>query len=229
MLRTDFGRYKYLALLAMLSVIFNVITNVIGARLVSFGGAPVSVSVYTFPMFFLLSDILTEVYGYAQARSVLWMSIFARILTGAIIWLTLLIPPSPLFKDEAAYQLVLSSGLRIAAAGIFASWAGDIFNSYILAKMKVRNKGNYMWLRFTGSTFLGEIVNSLAFFSIAFAGKMPVDTLCYGMAMSCVAKTLWEIVALPITYPVVAWLKKIEKVDHYDRHTDFNPFIMDGR
>jgi uncharacterized integral membrane protein (TIGR00697 family) len=228
MLRTDFGRYKYLGMLAILSVIFNVITNVIGARLVIFGGASVSVSVYTFPMFFLLSDILTEVYGYAQARNVLWISISARVLAGVVIWLTLLIPASPIFKDEAAYQLVLSSGLRMAAAGIVAGWAGDIFNSYILAKMKIWNKGNHMWLRFTGSTFLGEIVNSLAFFSIAFVGKMPIDALFYGMAMSCLAKTLWEIIALPITYPVVKWLKKVEGIDHYDRRTDFNPFITDA-
>jgi uncharacterized integral membrane protein (TIGR00697 family) len=228
MLRTDFGRFKYLGFLAILSVTFELITNFTSARLVTFWGVTVSASIYCFPMVFLISDILTEVYGYSQARNILWISIFCRMLAGVVVWLMLLIPPSPVFTNDAAYQMVLSTGLRIAIAGLIAGFTGDIFNSYVLAKMKIWNNGKQLWARFVMSTFLGEGVNSILFFTVAFYGVVPMHDLVPGILMSWLAKTLWEIMALPLTYPLVRWLKKSEGIDHYDRHTNFNPLISDA-
>jgi uncharacterized integral membrane protein (TIGR00697 family) len=229
MLRTDFGRYKYLGLLAMLSVTFELISNFTAARLVTFGGVSLSVSIYCFPMFFLIADVITEVYGYSFARNILWISILCRALTGVIVSLLLLVPPSPIFTSDAAYQQVLSTGLRMGMAGLVAGFTGDICNSYVVAKMKIWNKGGHLWARFVSSTFFGEGVNSLFFYSLAFYGVMPLKALLPGILVSWLAKTLWEIVALPVTYPIVNWLKKIEGVDHYDRNTDFNPFITDAK
>ena len=227
MIRTHFGKYRYLGVLAILSVTFALISNFTASRLISFGGATLSVSIYCFPMFFLISDILTEVYGYAQARTVVWLSIFSRLISGVVIALLLLIPAAPDFTNDAAYQLVLSSGLRASLAGLVAGFAGDMFNNYIVAKMKIWSSGRNLWARFVGGTFVGESVNSVAFYGLAFYGIIPNHKLILSMIMASIAKTLWEILALPLTYPLVRWLKKIEAVDYYDTHTNFNPLIID--
>jgi len=228
MFRTQFGKFKYLGLLAILSVSFELIANFTAARLVTFGGVTLSVSIYSFPMVFLISDILTEVYGYAQARTILWLSIFSRILAGAVVYVMLLIPAAPGFTNDSAYQLVLSTGLRIAVAGLIAGFTGDICNNYIIAKMKIWSRGKNLWARFVSGTFIGEGINSIAFYGIAFSGILSTEQLVTGMVMATVAKTVWEIVALPITYPIVKWLKKIEAIDYYDTHTNFNPLIIDA-
>jgi hypothetical protein len=135
------------------------------------------------------------------------------------------IPAAPIFHDEAAYQTVLSTGLRMAVAALIAVFAGDICNSYILAKMKIWMGGRRLWARFVVSTFFGEGVNTLVFYFMAFYGVLELTTLLTAIVAGTLAKTAWEIIALPLTYPVVRRLKSIEKVDYYDRNTDFNPFI----
>jgi hypothetical protein len=227
MLKMNYGNYKYLGLFAALSVTFALITNFTSARLVTIMGVPVSVTVYCFPMVYLISDVLTEVYGYSKARSVLWLTVICRLLAGTVVWLMLLVPPDPIFTSDAAYQMVLSSGLRIAIVAPFSIFAGDILNSYALAKMKIWNKGKHMWLRFVVSTILGESANTIIFYIGVFYGVLPANTLMDAIFVGAIAKSIWEIIALPITYPVVRWLKRVEGVDHYDRDTDFNPFITD--
>jgi uncharacterized integral membrane protein (TIGR00697 family) len=228
MFRTHFGKFKYLGILAVLSVTFELISNFTAARLVSFGGATLSVSIYCFPAFFLISDILTEVYGYSQARTIVWLSIFARVISGVIVYLLLLIPASPDFSNDAAYQLVLSTGLRACLAGLVAGFAGDMFNNYIVAKMKIKNEGKHLWARFVMGTFVGQGVNSVAFYGLAFYGVIPSHKLLFSMVMATIAKTLWEVIALPLTYPLVFWLKKSESIDYYDTNTNFNPLIVDA-
>jgi hypothetical protein len=225
MLQYNYGNYKYLGLLAALSITFALASNFVTARLVPFFGVPVSVSIYTFPVVYLISDILTEVYGYAYARSILWLTVICRVLAGIMVWLMLQIPAAPIFHDEAAYQTVLSTGLRMAVAALIAVFAGDICNSYILAKMKIWMGGRRLWARFVVSTFFGEGVNTLVFYFMAFYGVLELTTLLTAIVAGTLAKTAWEIIALPLTYPVVRRLKSIEKVDYYDRNTDFNPFI----
>jgi queuosine precursor transporter len=228
MLKTNYGRYKYLGLLAALSVTFGLITTFTAARLVTLGGVPISVSAYYFPMIFLIADVLTEVYGYAEARSVLWLCIACRLIAAAVVWLMLLIPPAPIFTHDDAYQLALSSSLRASIAALFAMSVGDICNSYVLAKMKIWCAGKHMWLRFVVSTVLSEGVNTIIAYFIIFYGILPMDALLWAIGVGTLAKSACEFIALPVTLPVVRWLKRVEGVDYYDRGTDFNPFITDA-
>jgi uncharacterized integral membrane protein (TIGR00697 family) len=179
-------------------------------------------------MIYLIGDVLTEVYGYAQARSVLWISIFCRLLAGIIVWLLLLIPPSPVFTHDDAYQLVLSSGLRGSITAIFSMSVGDFCNSYALAKLKLWSKGRHMWLRFVISTVFGEGVNTIIFFVAIFYDKLSLHELLLGIVVGTLAKSGWEFITLPVTLPIVRRLKRVEGVDYYDRKTDFNPFITDA-
>ncbi len=227
MLRTNFGQYKYLGLFLALNITFLMISNFTAARLILVDGVGVSASVLYFPFSYLVADILTEVYGYSKARSVLWLSIFCSIVAAVIVGLSLLVPPAPFFKDDAAYQQIFSSAPRIAISGLVAIFTGDICNSYVLAKMKIWNNGKHLWLRFVSSTIVGEGVNTLVFYGLALYGVLPTDMLVQAILMGWLAKTMVEVVLLPLTYPVVAWLKRVEGVDYFDTDTDFNPFITD--
>jgi queuosine precursor transporter len=227
MLRTDFGTFKYLGLFAALNTTFLLLSNFTAARLISIDGIGVSVTVLYFPFTYLIADILTEVYGYAQARSVIWLSIFCSVVAAAVAALGLLVPPAAFFHDDAAFQQIFSSAPKIAIATLLAVFTGDICNSYVLAKMKIWSKGRQLWLRFVTSTVIGEGVNTLIFYGIALYGVLPNDMLVEGILMGWAAKTAVEIVLLPVTYPAVRFLKKIEGVDYFDHDTDFNPFILD--
>ncbi len=226
LIRSDFGQYKYLGFFAMLNITFMLISNFIAPRLVTLWGASVSVSVYYFPFVYLIADILTEVYGYSQARKIMWQSLVCKIVASFIVWLALIIPASPLFTNESAFQTVLSSGFRAAVASVFALILGDVGCSYIIAKMKVRNNGKYLGARFVVSTVVGEGINTVVFYAIAFGGTLELSSLGKGMLVAWAAKTLWEIVALPLTYKLVNFLKRSEAIDFFDRHTDFNPFTI---
>ena len=228
MFRIDFGHYKYLGLFLALNVTFLLISNFTASRLVTIYGISMSVTVLYFPLTYLIADILTEVYGYAKARSIIWLSIFCSIVAAIVTGLSIQIPAADIFKDDAAYQQIFSSAPRIAIAGLLAVFSGDMCNCYVLAKMKVANKGNHLWARFVASTIIGEGVNTVVFFGTAFYGVFPDDLLVHVILVGWIAKSLVEIVLLPVTYPIVAWLKKIENVDYFDTKTNFNPFIIDS-
>jgi len=224
MFRTDYGKYKYLGAFSALNVTFLLLSNFTAARIISVGEVGVSVTVLYFPFTYLIADILTEVYGYAQARSVIWLSIFCSVIAAVVAGLALLVPPAGFFTDDPAFQKIFSAAPKIAMATLLAVFTGDICNSYVLAKMKIWNRGRHLWLRFVVSTLLGEGVNTLVFYGIALYGVLPNNLLVQGILMGWAVKTLVEIVLLPVTYPVVSFLKRVEGVDFYDTDTDFNPF-----
>lgn len=224
MLRTDFGKFKYLGLLAALNVTFLLVSNFTAARIISVFGIGVSVTVLYFPLTYLIADVLTEVYGYSQARSVIWLSIFCSIIGAAVAGGQLLIPPAVFFKDDAAYQQIFSSSPRIAVAGLLAVLVGDFCNSYTLAKIKIWNKGEHLWLRFVASTIIGEGANRLIFYGGALYGVLPAALLFQSIIVGWIAKTAVEVMMLPVTYPAVRFLKRIEGMDYYDHNTNFNPF-----
>jgi uncharacterized integral membrane protein (TIGR00697 family) len=227
MLRTNFGQFKYLGLLFALSITFVLTANMVAGRLMSIDGIAVSVAEIPFPLCYLVTSIIAEVYGYRQARSVTWVTTFCAMLSifGASLCL---IPPSPdFFKDDAAFQTVLSTGTRIAIAVFFAMAFGDLFNSYVVAKIKIWNKGKHFWFRFIVATIASECVNTFLFFGIAFYGVWSNAVLLEACLMGWAVKTVVEVALLPLTYPIVRHLKKVEGVDHYDYKTNFNPFITD--
>jgi len=225
MLRGDFGKYKYLGLLAGLNITFLLVCNFTAARIISVLGVGVSVTILYFPLTYFIADILTEVYGYSQARNIIWLSIFCSVVGASLACGQLLVPPALFFKDDAAYHQIFSSSPKIAIAGLLAVLVGDFCNSYTLAKMKVWNKGNHLWLRFVGSTVVGEGVNTLIFYGVALYGILPNRVLLASILIGWVGKTLVEVVMLPVTYPIVRYLKKVEGIDYYDYATNFNPFI----
>jgi uncharacterized integral membrane protein (TIGR00697 family) len=228
MLQTDFGKFKYLGLLAAMNITFLLVSNFTAARIISICGIGVSVTILYFPLTYLIADVLTEVYGYSRARSVIWLSIFCSILGAAVAGAELLIPPAVFFSNDSAYHQIFSSTPKIAIAGLLAVVVGDFCNSYTLAKIKILNQGKHLWLRFVVSTIVGEGLNTVIFYGIALYGVLPNHLLLQSILMGWTAKTLVEVVMLPVTYPIVRFLKKVEGVDYYDRHTNFNPFVTNN-
>ena len=181
-----------------------------------------------FPISYVFGDILTEVYGYARARRVIWAGFaglgFASFMAAVVVAL----PPAPFWKHQAAYEVAFGSTWRIVAASMIAYFCGEFVNSYVLAKMKIRTAGKRLWTRTIGSTIAGEAVDSVLFYPLAFYGSgiIPNEKLPLVMLAQFVAKVGVEVAFTPVTYKVVGFLKRAEREDYYDRRTDFNPFTL---
>ena len=181
-----------------------------------------------FPISYVFGDILTEVYGYSRARRVIWAGFaglgFASFMAAVVVAL----PPAPFWKHQEAYELAFGSTWRIVGASMIAYFCGEFVNSYVLAKMKILTAGKWLWTRTIGSTIAGEAVDSALFYPLAFYGSgiIPDDKLPLVMLAQFVAKVAVEVLFTPVTYKIVAWLKRAENEDYYDRKTDFNPFSL---
>jgi queuosine precursor transporter len=217
---------KFITFLTALNVTFLLVSDFTGARIIGLYGVGVSVTVLYFPITYLIGDVLTEVYGYAQSRRVIWVSMFCSIAGSAIGGGQLAVPAAAFFGADAAYRTVFSPSLTISATGLFAFFAGDIANSYVLAKLKIWDRGKRLWLRFVLSTIVGEGVNTLLFYGIALHSVLPQRLLLRGVLMGWTIKVIVEVVMLPVSYRVVRFLKRAEGVDHYDYDTNFNPFLV---
>ena len=180
-----------------------------------------------FPISYIFGDILTEVYGYGRDRRVVWAGFgalaFASIMSAVVVHL----PTSESARaSQAALETIVGNTPRIVVASIAAFLCGTFINSYVLAKMKIWTRGRWLWTRIIGSTLCGELVDSMIFYCVAFYGRMPWDHLVAIMFTQYVLKSGWEIVAAPLTYRIVAFLKRAENEDYYDIHTDFTPFSL---
>jgi uncharacterized integral membrane protein (TIGR00697 family) len=183
-----------------------------------------------FPLGYIFGDVLTEVYGYARARKVIWAGFGAMVFASLMAWVIVHMPPSP---DEPFNSLVqpaaetlFGNTWRIVVGSIVAFWVGDFVNSYVMAKMKVLTQGRWLWTRTIGSTAFGQAADSMLFYPIAFAGIWSFDTLLAVIVFNFGFKLLVEVVMTPVTYAVVAALKRAEQTDHYDHDTDFTPFSL---
>ncbi len=209
-------------------------SNLIGVHKVSSIWLPVigdyiyGTGVLFFPLSYLFGDILTEVYGYGRSRRVIWAGfvslIFASLMAFVVTYLPAASTMSP--QENSAVNLIFGQTWRIVAASLLAFWAGEFANSFVLAKMKVMTNGKYLWTRTIGSTFAGEAVDSLIFYPIAFLGTWSNSQVLSVMIGNYFLKVFWEIIATPITYKVVGFLKRAEHEDYFDRDTDFNPFTL---
>ncbi len=181
-----------------------------------------------FPISYVFGDILTEVYGYARARKVIWAGFAGLAFASFMAVVVVALPPAPFWKHQAAYEIAFGSTWRIVAASMFAYFCGEFVNSFVLAKMKILTAGKWLWTRTIGSTVVGEAVDSALFYPLAFYGSgiIPDDKLPLIMLMQFVTKVGVEVAFTPITYKVVAFLKRAESEDHYDRNTNFNPFSL---
>ena len=217
---------KFLNVITALNVTFLLVSDFTGARIIGVYGVGVSVTVLYFPITYLIGDVVTEVYGYAQSRRVIWISMFCSIVGSAIAGGQLAVPAAVFFDADADYRRVFSPSLTISAAGLFAFFAGDICNSFVLAKLKIWDKGKRLWLRFVASTIVGEGINTGLFYSIALHNVLPERMLLRGVLVGWTLKVIVEVLMLPLSYSVVRLLKRTEGVDYYDYETNFNPFLV---
>jgi hypothetical protein len=180
-----------------------------------------------FPISYLFGDILTEVYGYARDRRVVWSGFAALVFAAIMATVIVHLPPAASFQaEQPAVEAIFGNTPRIVCASIVAFWCGSFVNSYVLAKMKIWSSGRWLWTRLVGSTLCGELVDSALFYGIAFSGLWPTDKLLEITVTQYVLKSAWEVIATPLTYKVVAFLKRAEHEDFYDRDTDFTPFSL---
>ncbi len=209
-------------------------SNLIGVHKVStinlpfYGEYIFGTGVLFFPLSYLFGDILTEVYGYARSRKVIWAGFGALLFASLMAFVVSSLPPAKSMSagEQAAVNLIFGQTWRIVLASLLAFWAGEFVNSFVLAKMKIFTAGKRLWTRTIGSTFAGEAVDSIIFYPLAFLGTWSNEQVVSVLIGNYLLKVLWEVVATPFTYRIVAFLKKAEGVDHYDRETDFNPFTI---
>lgn len=222
--------YKYYDLIMAGFVTVLLCTNLISAsKRVEIGGFTFGAGVLFFPISYLFGDILTEVYGYARSRKVVWAGFGALIFATFMSQTVLRMPPAPSWENQKAWETVFGGFWRIVIASITAFLVGEFVNSYTLAKLKVWTTGRFLWVRTIGSTIAGEAADSLIFYPIAFLGlrDWPVRTILIVMVTNYSLKVLWEALATPFTYVIVAKLKQVEHEDFYDIGTDFTPFSLE--
>ncbi len=200
--------------------------NVVSAKLTSAGGLILPAGVIVFPLSYALGDVVTEVYGYATVRRIIWLGFACNLLMVAVIWLAGHLPPAPFWKGQAAFSEVFAQTPRILAASFLAYLGGSFANSYVLAKLKIVTQGRWLWTRTLGSTVVGQGLDSLIFVVLAFAALVPPAVLGGIILSQWLVKVVYEAAATPITYMVVGWLKAREGIDVYDRETDFNPLRL---
>lgn len=217
-------QYKYLIPITGLFTATLLISNTLESKAFAIGPMTLTAGTIIFPLAYLFNDILTEVYGYAAARRVIWTGFAAMLLMSVFYAIAVALPPASMWDGQDGYAQVLGVVPRIAFASVIAYFCGEFINSYIVAKMKVKMQGRMMGLRFVLSTFAGEAIDTVIFMAIAFIGVFTFDDLIsVGLSMWAV-KVGWEILALPLTLFVVKKLKWLEHEDYYDTNTNFNPF-----
>ena len=223
-------RYFDFVMAAFVTILL--LSNVIGAGkravidLPVIGAWPFGAGILFFPVSYVIGDVLTEVYGYARARRCIWAGFGAMLFMVFMSWVVVKLPPADGWTGQGAYESVFGQVPRIVLASICAFWAGEFANSLVLAKMKIWTEGRHLWTRTIGSTVVGQGIDSLIFYPLAFFGApdWPVDAMLMVMASQFVLKVSWEALLTPLTYVAVGWLKRAEGLDVFDRATDFSPF-----
>lgn len=219
--------YRYYDLVMAAFVTVLLCSNLIGpAKIAQLWGYSFGAGVLFFPFSYIFGDTLTEVYGYARARKVVWAGFAALAFATFMSQIVLAFPAAPGWHDQGALETAFGSTWRIVMASLLAFWAGEFVNSYVLAKIKVWMNGRYLFVRTIGSTIAGQLIDSMLFYTLAFYGEWSNSQLLTVMFSNYVLKVLWEALMTPFTYKIVAFLKKAEGEDFYDKHTAFTPFSL---
>ncbi len=200
--------------------------NIVAVKLVSLFGFILPAAVIIFPIAYIFGDVLTEVYGYAASRRVIWLGFSCNLIAVIAIWIGGLLPSASFWQGQPAYEAILGYTPRLLVASFIAYLVGEFANSFVLAKMKIATSGRWLWTRTIGSTLVGEGLDSLFFITLAFVGTIPLDGLANAIVTQWLFKTAYEVVATPLTYAVVTWLKRVEGMDVYDRETNFSPLVF---
>lgn len=215
--------YRYYDLILALFAACLLISNLSATKLIAFGPIITDGGAILFPLVYIFGDVLTEVYGYKYARRAIWTGFVVMLLAVFSFTVVRYMPPAADYHDQAAFEAVLGFFPRIVLASLLAYLVGEFLNAYVLAKLKVKTKGEKLWLRLIGSTFVGQMADTLVFAFVAFGGILTGMDMLIFIAVGWGFKTGAEVLLLPITYRVINFLKKHEKVDTYDKKTDFTP------
>ncbi len=224
-------RYYDFAMAAFAVIL--ICSNLIGAgkpaqvTLPLLGNVTFGAGILFFPLGYVLGDVMTEVYGFARARRVVWVGFAASVFAAGMAFVVVSLPPSPDWKGQTALAEVFGQVPRIFAASILAFWAGEMANAFVLARMKVITEGKHLWMRTIGSTVVGQGVDSLIFYPLAFLGVWETRLVFVVLVTNYLLKVLWEVILTPVTYRVVAFFKAAEGIDVFDNRTNFSPFKTD--
>lgn len=216
---------RLLPIITALFVTALLTANIVAVKLFVVAGVALPAGVVIFPLSYLFGDVLTEVYGYAQARRVIWLGFFCNLLMVGAIWIAQELPAAPFWKGQGAYEQILGFTPRLLVASFAAYLLGEFVNSFVLAKLKIATRGRWLWTRTIGSTVVGQALDSAVFVTLAFAGTGVPDLGSVVLAQ-WLFKSAYEIVATPLTYLVVNTLKRYEGIDTFDYGTDFRPVVI---
>lgn len=211
----------FVAVLLISNITSTKIVTLFGSKLLTFDGGTI-----LFPLSYIFGDILTEVYGYAKSRRVIWTGFFSLVMMSTIICIVGKLPAAPDWHLQEAYESILMYTPRIAIASIIGFFIGEFVNSFVLSKMKLLTQGRWLWTRTVGSTLVGQLFDTACFVTIAFYGTLPIELVISVIISNYIFKTLFEIIVTPWTYIVVGFLKKHENEDHYDYGENYSIFKL---
>jgi queuosine precursor transporter len=224
------GRYSgWFVVLACVFVTGLVIANIIAVKVFAVRpGWFVPAGIIIFPLSYLFGDVLTEVYGYAAARRVIWLGFACNLLAVVAIGIGGALPSAPFWQHQGAYDTILGFAPQLLFASFCAYLVGEFVNSFVLAKLKIATRGRWLWTRTIGSTFVGEGIDTIIFITLAFGitGIMSGNVLVQAILLQWAIKVVYEIVATPFTYLVVGYLKRREGQDPFDTQTNFSPIVF---
>lgn len=219
--------FKFYAPIAMLFVTLFFVVNIISQKIV-----PISNNImltagdFIYPLNYVLGMILTEVYGYAMSRRIIWSAFVCNLIVAAIIMLAVALPAASSWYEQEQYATILGRTPRLLASSFGAFLIGEFIGSYILAKIKIFTSGKYLWFRTIGATSIGQLVDSMAFTIIAFAYIVSWHDVMILAISAYWCKIVYQVLMTPGVYALARFLKKHEHVDIYDRNTNFNPFNL---
>ncbi len=220
------GHSTWFLVVVALFIATLIASNIVAVKLIDVSGLILTAAIVIFPLSYIIGDVLTEVYGYRQARRAIWLGFLGNLVVVVAIVIAGALPAAGFWKDQQAFDLILGQTPRILAASFAAYLVGEFTNSFVLAKLKIATAGRFLWLRTIGSTLIGQGLDSAIFVAIAFAGVLPGDVLVGTMITQWLVKSGYEAAATPLTYLAVGFLKRTDGVDVYDRDTRFNPLLI---
>lgn len=216
--------FRFFDLLLSIFVVVLLISNLVGQKICAFGPFRISAAQLLFPITYIFGDVFTEVYGYAASRRAIWIGFFASGLLAVMGVIAVALPPAPGWLNQAAFATVFNFIPRLVIASLIAFWCGEFANSYVMAKMKIRTQGRYLWTRTVGSTVVGQAVDTTVLMIVAFGGSLNTKLITTLIVSGYLGKVAYEVAATPVTYAVVNFLKRKENLDTFDLGTRFNPF-----
>ena len=222
-------RFRYLDVLTTAFVVILLVSNLVAQKIVRIGPFSTSGAIILFPITYIFGDIFTEVYGYTASRRAIWFGFFSTALMYGIGAFVIALPADPAFHNQQAFVTVFGILPRILVASLIAFWAGEFANSYTMARLKILTRGRWLWTRTVGSTVVGQAVDTTLVIVLTFAGTYPVAKLLNFIATGYLLKVAYEVLATPLTYLIVNFLKRAEHSDAFDAHTNFNPFRVAER